>query len=165
MSEAIMNAKKQIVSDYAEKIGKSKSFVLIDYRGLTVAEDTALRVALRKENVEYKVVKNRLILRAIEQAGIKGIDSSVFEGPTAIAISYEDAVAPAKVLTDNAKKTKKTALKGGVVEGKVLTVDEIEKVATIPAKPVLVAQLLGMMQSPVRSLAVVLSEIAKKQEA
>ena len=154
MSEAIMNAKKQIVSDYAEKIGKSKSFVLIDYRGLTVAEDTALRVALRKENVEYKVVKNRLILRAIEQAGIEGIDSSVFEGPTAIAISYEDAVAPAKVLTDNAKKTKKTALKGGVVEGKVLTVDEIEKV-----------QLLGMMQSPVRSLAVVLSEIAKKQEA
>ena len=136
MSEAIMNAKKQIVSDYAEKIGKSKSFVLIDYRGLTVAEDTALRVALRKENVEYKVVKNRLILRAIEQAGIEGIDSSVFEGPTAIAISYEDAVAP-----------------------------EIEKVATIPAKPVLVAQLLGMMQSPVRSLAVVLSEIAKKQEA
>lgn len=165
MSEAIMNAKKQIVSDYAEKIGKSKSFVLIDYRGLTVAEDTALRVAFRKENVEYKVVKNRLILRAIEQAGIEGIDSSVFEGPTAIAISYEDAVAPAKVLTDNAKKTKKTALKGGVVEGKVLTVDEIEKVATIPAKPVLVAQLLGMMQSPVRSLAVVLSEIAKKQEA
>ena len=68
-------------------------------------------------------------------------------------------------MTDNAKKTKKTALKGGVVEGKVLTVDEIEKVATIPAKPVLVAQLLGMMQSPVRSLAVVLSEIAKKQEA
>lgn len=165
MSEAIMNAKKQIVSDYAEKIGKCKSFVLIDYRGLTVAEDTALRVALRKENVEYKVVKNRLILRAIEQAGIEGIDASVFEGPTAIAISYEDAVAPAKVLTDNAKKTKKTALKGGVVEGKVLTVDEIEKVATIPAKPVLVAQLLGMMQSPVRSLAVVLSEIAKKQEA
>ncbi len=165
MSEAIMNAKKQIVSDYAEKIGKSKSFVLIDYRGLTVAEDTALRVALRKENVEYKVVKNRLILRAIEQAGISGIDSSVFEGPTAIAISYEDAVAPAKVLTDNAKKTKKTALKGGVVEGKVLSVDEIEKVATIPAKPVLVAQLLGMMQSPMRSLAVVLSEIAKKQEA
>ena len=165
MSEAIMNAKKQIVSDYAEKIGKCKSFVLIDYRGLTVAEDTALRVALRKENVEYKVVKNRLILRAIEQAGIEGIDASVFEGPTAIAISYEDAVAPAKVLTDNAKKTKKTALKGGVVEGKVLTVDEIEKVAIIPAKPVLVAQLLGMMQSPVRSLAVVLSEIAKKQEA
>ncbi len=165
MSEAIMNAKKQIVSDYAEKIGKCKSFVLIDYRGLTVAEDTALRVALRKENVEYKVVKNKLILRAIEQAGIEGIEPSVFEGPTAIAISYEDAVAPAKVLTDNAKKTKKTALKGGVVEGKVLTVGEIEKVATIPAKPVLVAQLLGMMQSPVRSLAVVLSEIAKKQEA
>lgn len=165
MSVEIMNAKKQIVSDYADKIAKSKSFILVDYRGLTVAEDTNLRNSLRKENVEYRVVKNRLISRAIEQAGITGIDASVFEGPTAIAISYEDAVAPAKLLTENVKKVNKTAIKGGVVEGKVVSVDEIAKVATIPAKPVLIAQLLGMMQSPVRSLAVVLSEIAKKQEA
>lgn len=165
MSVEIMNAKKQIVSDYAEKIAKAKSFVLIDYRGLTVAEDTALRNELRKNNIDYSVVKNRLVLRAIEQAGITGMDGSVFEGPTAIAIAYEDAVAPAKVLTENAKKVNKTAIKGGVVEGKIMTVEELAKVATIPAKPVLVAQLLGMMQSPIRSLAVVLSEIAKKQEA
>lgn len=165
MSVEIMNAKKQIVSEYAEKIAKAKSFILIDYRGLTVAEDTALRNTLRKENVEYKVVKNKLILRAIEQAGVTGIDASVFEGPTAIAISYDDAVAPAKLLTENVKKVNKTAIKGGVVEGKVVSLEEIAKVATIPAKPVLIAQLLGMMQSPVRSLAVVLSEIAKKQEA
>lgn len=165
MSVEIMNAKKQIVSEYAEKIAKAKSFILIDYRGLTVAEDTALRNTLRKENVEYKVVKNKLILRAIEQAGVTGIDASVFEGPTAIAISYDDAVAPAKLLTENVKKVNKTAIKGGVVEGKVVSLEEIAKVATIPAKPVLIAQLLGMMQSPVRSLAVALSEIAKKQEA
>lgn len=165
MSVEIMNAKKQIVSEYAEKIAKAKSFILIDYRGLTVTEDTALRNTLRAEKVEYKVVKNRLILRAIEQAGITGIDASVFEGPTAIAISYDDAVAPAKLLTENVKKVNKTAIKGGVVEGKAVTLEEIAKVATIPAKPVLIAQLLGMLQSPVRSLAVVLSEIAKKQEA
>lgn len=165
MSVEIMNAKKQIVSDYAEKLAKAKSFVLVDYRGLTVAEDTALRNTLRKENVEYSVVKNRLILRAVEKAGIEGIDASVFEGPTAIAISYEDAVTPAKLLTENVKKVNKTAIKGGVVEGKALSVEELAKVATIPSKPVLIAQLLGMLQSPIRSLAVVLSEIAKKQEA
>lgn len=164
MSAEIMKAKEQIVSEYVEKVGKAKSFVLIDYRGLTVAEDTAMRNELRKNNVEYKVIKNRLVLRALNQAGIEGFDK-VLEGPTAMAISYEDAVAPAKVLTENAKKLNKTAIKGGVVEGKVMTVEELAKVATIPAKPVLVAQFLGMLQTPVRSLAVVLSEIAKKQEA
>ena len=164
MPAEIMKAKEQIVSEYVEKVGKAKSFVLIDYRGLTVAEDTAMRNELRKNNVEYKVIKNRLVLRALNQAGIEGFDK-VLEGPTAMAISYEDAVAPAKVLTENAKKLNKTAIKGGVVEGKVMTVEELAKVATIPAKPVLVAQFLGMLQTPVRSLAVVLSEIAKKQEA
>lgn len=165
MSVEIMNAKKQVVNEFAEKVAKAKSFVLIDYRGLTVAEDTTLRNELRKNNVEYKVVKNRLVLRAIQQAGIDGMDEKIFEGPTAIALSYDDAVAPAKVLTENAKKVNKTAIKGGVVEGKIMTTEELAKVATIPAKPVLIAQLLGMMQSPMRSLAVVLSEIAKKQEA
>ena len=164
MSAEIMKAKEQIVSEYVEKVGKAKSFVLIDYRGLTVAEDTAMRNELRKNNVEYKVIKNRLVLRALNQAGIEGFDK-VLEGPTAMAISYDDAVAPAKVLTENAKKLNKTAIKGGVVEGKVMTVEELAKVATIPSKPVLVAQFLGMLQTPVRSLAVVLSEIAKKQEA
>ena len=165
MSEAIKNAKMQIVNEFAEKIAKAESFVLVDYRGLTVEEDTNLRNTLRKGNVEYKVVKNRLMLRAIEKAGIEGIDASVFEGPTAIAISYEDAVAPVKFLTENAKKVNKTAIKGGVVEGRVYTCEQLAQIATIPSKPVLIAQLLGMMQSPVRSLAVVLSEIAKKQEA
>ena len=164
MSAEIMKAKEQVVAEYVEKVGKAKSFVLIDYRGLTVAEDTAMRNELRKNNVEHKVVKNRLVLRALNQAGIEGFDK-VLEGPTAMAISYEDAVAPAKVLTENAKKLNKTAIKGGVVEGKVMTVEELAKVATIPSKPVLVAQFLGMLQTPVRSLAVVLSEIAKKQEA
>ena len=164
MSEAIKNAKAQIVSEFADKIASAKSFVLVDYRGLNVAEDTSMRSELRKANVEYKVVKNRLILRAFVNAGYQGFDS-VLEGPTAIAVSYDDAVAPAKIIVDNVKKTNKITVKGGVVEGKIMDAQGITKVASIPAKPVLVAQLLGMLQTPVRGLAVALSEIAKKKEA
>ena len=164
MSTEIMKVKEQIVSDYAEKIAKAKSFVIVDYRGLTVAEDTQLRKELRENNVEYAVVKNRLTLRAMEKAGYTGLDQ-VLTGPTAVAISYDDAVAPAKVLVTNAKKNNKLEVKGGMVEGKILSVNEINGVASIPAKPVLIAQLLGMLQTPIRGLAVALSEIAKKQEA
>ena len=89
----------------------------------------------------------------------------VLTGPTAVTISYDDAVAPAKVLVTNAKKNNKLEVKGGMVEGKILSVNEINGVASIPAKPVLIAQLLGMLQTPIRGLAVALSEIAKKQEA
>ena len=138
--------------------------MLVDYRGLNVAEDTSMRSELRKANVEYKVVKNRLILRAFVNAGYQGFDS-VLEGPTAIAVSYDDAVAPAKIIVDNVKKTNKITVKGGVVEGKIMDAQGITKVASVPAKPVLVAQLLGMLQTPVRGLAVALSEIAKKKEA
>ena len=123
-----------------------------------------MRNDLRKANVEYKVIKNRLVLRAFDNAGLAGFDT-VLEGPTAMAISYDDAVAPAKIIVDNVKKTNKLTVKGGIVEGKVLDAKEITKVAAIPAKPVLVAQLLGMLQTPVRGLAVALSEIAKKKEA
>ncbi len=168
MSTEIIKVKEQIVSEYAEKLAKAKSFVIVDYRGsdkgLTVAEDTQLRKELRENNVEYSVVKNRLVLRAMEKAGFTGLDE-IFNGPTAVAISYDDAVAPAKVLVASAKKTNKVQIKGGMVEGKLLSVDEVNGVASIPAKPVLIAQLLGMLQTPVRGLAVVLSEIAKKQEA
>jgi large subunit ribosomal protein L10 len=159
-----MKVKEQIVSEYAEKLAKAKSFVVVDYRGLTVAEDTQLRKELRENNVEYSVVKNRLTLRAMEKAGFTGLDQ-VLTGPTAVAISYDDAVAPAKVLVTNAKKNNKLEVKGGMVEGKILSVNEINGVASIPAKPVLIAQLLGMLQTPIRGLAVALSEIAKKQEA
>lgn len=164
MSAETIKLKEQQVAEYAEKFGKAKSVVLVDYRGLNVAEDTSMRSELRKANVEYKVVKNRLILRAFVNAGYQGFDS-VLEGPTAIAVSYDDAVAPAKIIVDNVKKTNKITVKGGVVEGKIMDAQGITKVASVPAKPVLVAQLLGMLQTPVRGLAVALSEIAKKKEA
>ena len=161
MSIEIMKAKEQIVNDYADKLAKAKSFVIVDYRGLTVAEDTELRKELRANNVEYSVVKNRLTLRAMNKAGYTGLDNEL-TGPTAVAISYDDAVAPSKVLVGYAKKNQKLEVKGGMVEGKLMSVNEINGVASIPAKPVLVAQLLGMLQTPIRGLAVVLSEIAKK---
>ena len=164
MSAETIKLKEQQVAEYVEKFGKAKSVVLVDYRGLNVAEDTLMRNDLRKANVEYKVIKNRLVLRAFNNAGIAGFDT-VLEGPTAMAISYDDAVAPAKIIVENVKKTNKLTVKGGIVEGKVLDAKEITKVAAIPAKPVLVAQLLGMLQTPVRGLAVALSEIAKKKEA
>ena len=164
MSAVTLKLKEQQVAEYAEKFAKAKSVVLVDYRGLNVAEDTSMRSELRKANVEYKVVKNRLILRAFVNAGYQGFDS-VLEGPTAIAVSYDDAVAPAKIIVDNVKKTNKITVKGGVVEGKIMDAQGITKVASVPAKPVLVAQLLGMLQTPVRGLAVALSEIAKKKEA
>lgn len=164
MSAETIKLKEQQVAEYVEKFGKAKSVVLVDYRGLNVAENTLMRNDLRKANVEYKVIKNRLVLRAFNNAGIAGFDT-VLEGPTAMAISYDDAVAPAKIIVDNVKKTNKLTVKGGIVEGKVLDAKEITKVAAIPAKPVLVAQLLGMLQTPVRGLAVALSEIAKKKEA
>ncbi len=164
MSAETIKLKQQQVSEYAEKFAKASSIVLVDYRGLNVSEDTAMRNDLRKANVEYKVVKNRLVLRALNEAGFTGFDK-VLEGPTAIAISYEDAVAPAKIVVDNVKKTNKISVKGGIVEGKAMDAAGITKVASIPAKPVLVAQLLGMLQTPIRGLAVALSEIAKKQEA
>ncbi len=164
MSAETLKLKQEQVAQYVEKVGKAKSFVLVDYRGLNVAEDTAMRNDLRKANVEYKVIKNRLVLRALNEAGYTGFDK-VLEGPTAMAISYDDAVAPAKIIADNVKKTNKIAIKGGVVEGQTMDVAGINKVAAIPAKPVLIAQLLGMLQTPIRGLAVALSEIAKKQEA
>lgn len=164
MSKEIIALKAKEVEEVQAKIEKSKSVILFDYRGITVAEDTAMRNELRENNIEYKVIKNRIMLRAFQKAGYEGFDS-VLEGPTAVAFGYDDAVAPAKVLCDTVKKLNKMAVKGGVVEGNICNEQEVAVYAKIPSKPVLVGQLLGMLTNPMRSLAVALSEIAKKQEA
>lgn len=162
MSKEIIALKEQQVADIQSKIEKSKSVVLVDYRGLTVSQDTAMRNELRKANVEYKVLKNRLVLRAFNQAGFAGFDK-VLEGPTAVAFGYEDAVSAAKIIVESATKTNnKISVKGGVVEGKILDGASMKLVANIPPKPILLAQLLGLLTSPMRSLAIACSEIAKK---
>ena len=163
-SKEILAQKEQLVSEIAEKIAKAKSIVLVNHCGLTVEQDTALRVDMRKADVEYKVIKNTVLVRAFEKAGYTGFEK-VFEGPTAVAFSYEDTVAGAKILVENGTKTKMLEVKGGVIEGKSASADEIKVLASIPSKPVLIGQLLGLLTSPMRSLAVAISEVAKKQSA
>ena len=165
MSKEAIEQKAQQVEEIVEKVKKSKSIVLVDYRGLTVAQDTEMRVNMRKAGVDYKVLKNRLVLRALNNCGFDGFEK-VLEGPTAVAFGYEDAVAPAKIVAETVTKTNnEIAIKGGIIEGKQASVEEVNALSKIPAKPVLVGQLLGMLTSPMRSLAVALSEIAKKQSA
>jgi len=161
-SKEILKQKEKEVADIVEKIKKSKSIILFDYRGISVLEDTALRVNLRKDNVEYKVIKNGILSRALDIAGYKGLDEYL-AGPTAVAFGYEDAVTPAKILVDTTKKLNKMAVKGGLCEGKKCDANEVIALSKIPAKPVLVGQLLGLLTNPMRSLAVALSEIAKKK--
>ena len=163
-SKEIIAQKEQLVSEVAEKISKAKSIVLVNHCGLTVEQDTALRVDMRKNGVEYNVIKNTVLTRAFEKAGYTGFEK-VFEGPTAVAFSYEDTVAGAKILVENGTKTNKLEIKGGVIEGKSASVEEVKVLASIPAKPVLIGQLLGLLTSPMRSLAVAVSEVAKKQSA
>lgn len=164
-NESIIAQKAQQVEEICEKVKKAKSVVLVDYRGLTVAQDTEMRVGMRQAGVDYKVLKNRLVLRAFNECGFDGFEK-ILEGPTAVAFGYEDAVAPAKIVADTVTKTNnKIAIKGGIIEGKQASVEEITALSKIPAKPVLVGQLLGMLTNPMRSLAVALSEIAKKQSA
>lgn len=157
-----LRLKKEQVAVLEEKVKKAAGIVVVDYRGISVEEDTKLRSALREAGVEYKVIKNRLILRAFKNSGYEGFDK-VFEGPTAVAFSYDDATAPARIISENMKKLNKLAIKGGVVENQAMDAAGINKIASIPSKTVLVGQLLGLLTSPMRSLAVALSEVAKKQ--
>ena len=162
MSLESIKIKEEQVAVIEDKAKRAKGIVLVDYRGLNVAEDTEMRNNLRKEGVEYKVLKNRLVLRAFNNAGYEGFDK-VLEGPTAVAFSYEDATAPARIIMESVKKTNKISVKGGVVEGKILDAAAITAVANIPSREVLLAQLLGLLTSPMRSLAIAVNEVAKKQ--
>ena len=160
----IVAEKEKEVAEITEKLAKAKSVVLVDYRGINVEQATNLRAECRKENVEYRVIKNRLLLRAFEKAGLTGYEK-ILEGTTAVAFSYDDPVGGAKILKTAGEKTKILEFKGGVIDGKPATVTELNILATIPPKPVLLSQLLGLLTSPMRSLAVCVAEIAKKQTA
>ena len=163
MSLESIKIKAEQVAVIEDKAKRAKGVVLVDYRGLTVAEDTEMRNSLRKAGVEYKVLKNRLVLRAFNNAGYEGFDK-VLEGPTAVAFSYDDATAPARIVMETVKKTNnKISVKGGIVEGKILDANGIVAVSNIPSKEVLLSQLLGLLTSPMRSLAIAVSEVAKKQ--
>ncbi len=161
MSKNNIEQRKAYVADVTEKIDKSSSVVLVDYRGINVAQDTAMRKAMREAGVEYRVIKNSALSRAFEATGNTGYDD-VFVGPTAAAFGGDDPIAPCRVLTEYAGKTPIT-VKCAVVEGKKYDADGVKALALIPDKKTLIAQLLGLLTSPMRSLAVGLSEVAKKR--
>lgn len=153
----IVATKEQKVNQLVEMFSQAKGVVLTSYRGLTVAQDTKLRRKLREAGVEYHVVKNTLTRIAAEKVGISGLESYL-EGTTAIALSYTDPVAPAKILTDFIKELKGQNLevKAGVLETKVIDADGVKALASLPAREVLIAQVLAGMQAPLTGLVNVL---------
>ena len=153
--------KKVVVSEIEGLAKDAKSIVLVDYRGLTVAQATELRNSVRSAGGVYKVYKNRLMKIAFEKLGIE-FPASDYEGTTAVLFHESDEVAPAKIALDGSKKYGNIKLKSGYVAGKYYNTAEITNLANIPSREVLVAQLLGMLTNPMRSLAVAVSEIAKK---
>ena len=159
-NEKILNEKKQIVADLTERIKGATSGVFVQYTGITVSEDTALRSELRKNEVEYSVVKNTLTRRAVKEAGYEGLDD-IFNGATAMATT-EDYTAAAKILCEYAEKNDKFIIKAGFVAGEVLDADGVKALAKIPSKPVLYAKFLGSIQSPLYSFAYAIQAIIDK---
>ena len=158
---AKVEIKAPIIDEIKGYVDKATAAVLVDYRGLTVEEDTRLRKALREAGVVYKVYKNTYLNRAFEGTAFAELAKHL-EGPTAVAFGIEDATAPARVLAEFAKKAPKLEFKGGVVEGVYYDVKGLEKVAQIPSRDVLISKLLGSLQSPVANLARVIKQIAEK---
>lgn len=147
---AVTAQKQEVVAELKAKLADTKGAVLTNYRGLTVAQDTQLRRKLREAGVEYRVIKNTMTRIAAKEAGIEGLDVYL-EGPTAIAISVTDPVAPAKIISDFIKETKTQALevKAGLVEGKVIDAASVKALADLPPREVLIAKALGSMQAPI----------------
>lgn len=154
--EKVLDQKRAVVSGISDSMKAAKAMVFADYRGLTVEQDTELRTALRKAGIEYKVVKNTLTRFAANENGLEGLDQFL-NGPTAMASSDTDPVAPAKILNEYAKKFEKLELKVGVVEGKIIDVKGIAALADLPSKEVLIAKMLGSFNSPIAGLVNVLN--------
>ncbi len=158
---AKVELKQPIVAEIAELLDGAQSAVVVDYRGLTVEQDTQLRKQLREAGITYKVYKNTMIRFAAKGTAFEALDANL-EGPTALAVSKTDATAPARVLAGFAKKADKLEIKGGVVEGAYYDAAGMQAIASIPSREELLGRLLGSMQSPIANFARVLNQIAEK---
>ncbi|MDD3361085.1 MAG: 50S ribosomal protein L10 [Hespellia sp.] len=161
---AKVELKQPIVAAIAEDIKDAQAIVVVDYRGLTVTEDTELRKQLREAGVTYKVQKNTMVRRAFEGTDFAALDEHL-AGPTAIAISKDDVTAPARILCNFAKTAKALELKAGVVEGTVYDAAALNELASIPSREVLLSKLLGSIQSPITNFARVINQIAEQGDA
>ncbi|HEY4429747.1 MAG TPA: 50S ribosomal protein L10 [Paenibacillus sp.] len=159
----VIQAKQDAVDVVTAKLQNSLSTVVADYRGLNVSQVTELRKQLREAGVEFQVLKNTLLRRATAAAELSELDE-VLTGPTAIAFSATDAVAPAKILNDFAKKNDALKLKGGVVEGRVIDADQLKALAELPSRDGLLSMLLSVLQAPMRNFALAVKAVAEKEE-
>ena len=163
MKNSKVELKKPVVEEISTLLKDAKSAVIVDYRGLTVEQDTKLRRNLREAGISYKVYKNTMLKLATDGTDYAKLNE-LFEGPTALAVSNEDATAPARVLFNFTKEAKALELKGGIVEGEFYDANTIQAIATIPSREELLGRLFGSMQSPITNFARVIKQIAEKQE-
>ena len=159
---AKVELKQPVVQEIADVLNGAEAAVLVDYRGLTVEQDTALRKTMRESNVIYKVYKNTMINFAIKDTDYEPLAKHL-EGPTALAVSKDDATAPARIIAEFAKTNPEIELKAGVVEGTYYDEAGINAVASIPSRDILLGRLFGSMQSPIANFARVIKQIAEKQ--
>ena len=159
----LLQKKAEQVELIAEKMKAAASIVVVDSRGLTVEQDTNLRRSLRESDVEFKVIKNSILIRAAEKAGLEDL-KELFVGPSAVAFSNEDVIAPAKVISDFAKDAEALEIKGGSVDGKFTSVEEINALAKLPNKEGMLSMLLSVLQAPVRNVAYAVKAVAEKDE-
>ena len=159
----VLESKKAVVDVLADKLQNATAAVFVDYKGITVAQDTELRVKFREAGVDYSVVKNTLTRFAANKIGYSEFDG-VLNGTTAMASTTGDPIAPARIVCEFAKANKILEIKGGLIEGKVLSVDELKSFGDLPSKDALIAQVLGTFLAPISSLAVVLDQIRQQKE-
>lgn len=160
---AVIEQKQQVVDEITTKLQNSQSTIIVDYRGLDVAEVSELRRQLREAGVDYKVYKNTMVRRATEKTGLTELDE-LLVGPTAIAFSDDDVVAPAKVLNNFAKEHSALELKGGVVQGEVTSLEKIKELAEIPSQEGLLSMFLNVLQAPIRNMALATKAVADQKE-
>lgn len=160
---SVIDKKKQVVQEITDQFRDSQTTVVVDYRGLNVAEVTQLRKDLREAGVDYKVYKNTMTRRAIANVELEGLGDTLV-GPTAVAFSKDDAVAPAKIIHNFAKEHEALEIKGGVIDGQVATVEQIKELAQLPSYEGLLSMLLSVLQAPVRNLAYAAKAVSEQKE-
>ncbi|KRM56160.1 50S ribosomal protein L10 [Lacticaseibacillus sharpeae] len=164
MSEVIIAKKAEIVAGITEQFKNAESAVVVNYRGLTVAEVTELRKELREAGAKMEVIKNTYLRRAADAAGFEGLDD-VFSGPTAIAFgSSEDVTAPARIMKKFAKQFEALEIKGGFIQGKIASLEQIDELAGLPDRDGMLSMLLSVLQAPVRNVAYAVKAVAEKGE-
>ena len=163
-SEKILNQKKEEVSKLAEEMKEAKIILLVDYRGINVSDVTNLRNDIRNVNAKYSVIKNNITRRALAECGIEGLEDKLV-GPTAVIMSDEDYLGPAKAIYKFSKDNDYYKIKGGVIEGKVMTAEEIITLAKLPSRETLLSMLAGALLGNISKVAVALDQVRIKKEA